>query len=99
MLWTILVVLLVLWLFGFLGGFVTTNLIHLLLVVALVVLVINVLSRGALHKQVAKSPNREGVRERGVSDQEGLRLGNLQNRARKTEQRFRLIIVNVEDRQ
>jgi len=45
MLWTILAVLLVLWLFGFLGGFVTTNLIHLLLVVALVVLVINVLSR------------------------------------------------------
>jgi len=29
MLWTILVVLSVLWLLGFLGGFVTTNLIHL----------------------------------------------------------------------
>jgi hypothetical protein len=40
-LWTILGVLLL----GFLVGFVTTNLIHLLLVVALVVLVINVLSR------------------------------------------------------
>jgi hypothetical protein len=43
MLWTIFVVLLVLWLLGFsmsIGG----NLIHLLLVVALVVLVINLIS-------------------------------------------------------
>jgi len=43
MLWTILVVLLILWLLGFslnLGG----GLIHLLLVVALVVLVINLIS-------------------------------------------------------
>lgn len=44
MLWTILVVLLVLWALGFLGGFVTSNLIHLLLLVALVVLAINFLS-------------------------------------------------------
>lgn len=45
MLWTILVVLLVLWLIGFFGGFVTTNLIHLLLIGALVILGINLLSR------------------------------------------------------
>jgi hypothetical protein len=44
MLWTILVVLLVLWLLGF-GMHVGGGLIHLLLVVALVVLVINFLSR------------------------------------------------------
>ena len=44
MLWTILVVLLLLWALGFFGGFVTGNLIHLLLLVALVVLVINLLS-------------------------------------------------------
>jgi Flp pilus assembly protein TadB len=43
MLWTILVVLLLLWLFGFYGGFVTTSLIHLLLVAAVVVLVLNLL--------------------------------------------------------
>ncbi len=43
MLWTILVVLLVLWLLGF-GFGVAGNLIHLLLVVALVVLVINLLT-------------------------------------------------------
>jgi Family of unknown function (DUF5670) len=44
MLWTILVVLLILWLLGFslnVGG----GLIHILLVVALVVLVINLISR------------------------------------------------------
>jgi len=41
MLWTILVVLLLLWLIGFYGGFVTTNLIHLLLVGAVVVLGLN----------------------------------------------------------
>ena len=45
MLWIILVVLLGLWLFGFLGGFVTTNLIHLLLVVTLVIPVMNIFSR------------------------------------------------------
>jgi hypothetical protein len=45
MLWTILVVLLVLWLVGFLGGFVTTNLIHVLLIGALVILAFNLFSR------------------------------------------------------
>ncbi len=44
MLWTILVILLVLWAIGFLGGFVTTNLIHLILVIALVVFIINLVS-------------------------------------------------------
>ena len=44
MLWTILVVLVVLWLIGFFGGFVTSSLIHLLLVVALVILAINLFS-------------------------------------------------------
>ncbi len=43
MLWTILVVLLILWLLGF-GLHIGGGLIHLLLVVALVVLVINLLS-------------------------------------------------------
>ena len=43
MLWTVLVVLLVLWLLGF-GLHIGGGLIHLLLVVALVVLVINLLS-------------------------------------------------------
>jgi putative effector of murein hydrolase len=41
MLWTILVVLLLLWLIGFYGGFVTTSLIHLLLVGAVIVLALN----------------------------------------------------------
>jgi hypothetical protein len=45
MLWTILVVLLLLWLIGFLGGFVTTNLIHVLLIGALVILAFNLFSR------------------------------------------------------
>jgi hypothetical protein len=45
MLWTILVVLLLLWLVGFYGGFVTTNLIHILLVGALAVLAVNLLRR------------------------------------------------------
>lgn len=45
MLWTILAVLVLLWLIGFFGGFVTTNLIHLLLVGALVVFVINIFRR------------------------------------------------------
>ena len=43
MLWTILVVLVILWLIGFLSH-VAGSLIHLLLVVALVILVINLLS-------------------------------------------------------
>jgi putative effector of murein hydrolase len=41
MLWAILVALLVLWLVGFYGGFVTTSLIHLLLVAAVVILALN----------------------------------------------------------
>jgi hypothetical protein len=41
MLWAILVVLLLLWLVGFYGGFVTTSLIHLLLVAAVIVLALN----------------------------------------------------------
>jgi len=45
MLWTILIVLLLLWLVGFLGGFVTNSLIHLLLVGAVVVLAINFFRR------------------------------------------------------
>jgi hypothetical protein len=45
MLWTILVVLLLLWLVGFYGGFVTTSLIHLLLVGAVGVLAFNLLRR------------------------------------------------------
>jgi len=43
MLWTILVVLLLLWLVGFYGGFVTNSLIHLLLVAAVIVLALNLL--------------------------------------------------------
>jgi uncharacterized protein DUF5670 len=41
MLWTILIVLLLLWLIGFYGGFVTNSLIHLLLVAAAIVLALN----------------------------------------------------------
>ena len=41
MLWIILIVLLLLWLIGFYGGFVTTSLIHLLLVAAVIVLAMN----------------------------------------------------------
>ena len=44
MLWAILIVLLLLWLVGFYGGFVTTSLIHLLLVAALV-LALNLFKR------------------------------------------------------
>ncbi len=40
-----LVVLLLLWLVGFYGGFVTTSLIHLLLVAAVVVLALNLFKR------------------------------------------------------
>ena len=43
MLWAILIGLLLLWLFGFYGGFVTSGLIHLLLVAAAVVLALNLL--------------------------------------------------------
>ena len=43
MLWAILIVLLFLWLVGFYGGFVTSNVIHLLLVAAVVVLILNLL--------------------------------------------------------
>ena len=43
MLWMILIVLLLLWLIGFYVGFVTTGLIHLLLVAAVVVLALNLL--------------------------------------------------------
>jgi hypothetical protein len=45
MLWTILVVLLLLWLVGFYGGYVTTSLIHLLLIAAVVVLALNLVRR------------------------------------------------------
>jgi hypothetical protein len=41
MLWTILVVLLLLWLIAFYGGFVTASWIHLLLIGAFVVFVLN----------------------------------------------------------
>lgn len=41
MLWAILIVLLLLWLVGFYGGFVNTSLIHLLLVAAVVILALN----------------------------------------------------------
>jgi hypothetical protein len=44
MLWTIFVILLVLWLLGFIGGYALGGFIHILLVVALVVLLINLLS-------------------------------------------------------
>jgi Family of unknown function (DUF5670) len=45
MLWIILAVVLMLWAIGFVGGFVTTNLIHLLLVGALIILAFNLFSR------------------------------------------------------
>jgi hypothetical protein len=44
MLWTIILVLVVLWLILHFGGFVTSGLIHLLLVIALIVLIINLVS-------------------------------------------------------
>ena len=43
MLWLVLVALLLLWLVGFYGGFVTTGLIHILLVAAVVILALNLL--------------------------------------------------------
>jgi len=45
MLWIILTVLLLLWLVGFYGGFVTSSLIHLLLVAAVIVLALNLFKR------------------------------------------------------
>jgi hypothetical protein len=44
MLWIILAMLLLLWVIGFWGGFVTTNLIHLLLLGALIILALNLFS-------------------------------------------------------
>jgi hypothetical protein len=44
MLWTILAVLLVLWLFGVIGGFTMNGFIHILLVLALVALVLQLFS-------------------------------------------------------
>ena len=44
MLWIIAVLLLLLWVIAFWGGFVTTNVIHLLLVGALVILALNLYS-------------------------------------------------------
>jgi hypothetical protein len=44
MLWTIFVVLLVLWLLGFFAFHITSGLLHLLLVVAVIVLIINLIS-------------------------------------------------------
>jgi Family of unknown function (DUF5670) len=44
MLWTILVILLVLWLLGLVSGVTVGGFIHLLLVIALVILVINLLT-------------------------------------------------------
>ncbi|MEP7071824.1 MAG: lmo0937 family membrane protein [Verrucomicrobiota bacterium] len=41
MLWTIFVILLVLWLLGFLGGYAFGGAIHILLVIAVVILIIN----------------------------------------------------------
>ncbi|HEV2863005.1 MAG TPA: lmo0937 family membrane protein [Pyrinomonadaceae bacterium] len=44
MLWTILVVLLILWLLGLVSGYTVGGFVHVLLVVALVILVINLLT-------------------------------------------------------
>jgi hypothetical protein len=44
MLWTIFVILLVLWLLGLIGGYALGGFIHLLLVIAVVVLIFNLLS-------------------------------------------------------
>ena len=44
MLWTILVILLVMWLLGLVSGYTVGGFIHLLLVIALVVFVINLLT-------------------------------------------------------
>jgi len=44
MLWTILVILLILWLLGLVSGYTVGGFVHVLLVVALVILVINLLT-------------------------------------------------------
>ena len=44
MLWTILVILLVLWLLGLVSGYTVGGFVHLLLVLALVILIINLLT-------------------------------------------------------
>jgi hypothetical protein len=44
MLWTILVILLVLWLLGLVSGYTIGGFVHLLLILALVILVINLLT-------------------------------------------------------
>jgi hypothetical protein len=44
MLWTIFVILLILWLLGLVGGYALGGFIHLLLVLAVIVLIINLLS-------------------------------------------------------
>jgi hypothetical protein len=43
MLWTIFVILLVLWLLGLVSGYVFGNFIHILLVIAVVILIINLI--------------------------------------------------------
>jgi len=43
MLWTICVILFILWLFGFIGGYAAGGLIHILLVVAIIVLVVRLI--------------------------------------------------------
>ena len=43
MLWTIFVILLILWLFGFIGGYAAGGLIHILLVIAVIVLVVRLI--------------------------------------------------------
>ena len=43
MLWTIFVILLILWLLGMVSGYVLSGFIHILLVIALVVLLINII--------------------------------------------------------
>jgi hypothetical protein len=44
MLWTIFVILLVLWLLGFIGGYAFGGFIHILLALAVIVLIINLVS-------------------------------------------------------
>ena len=44
MLWTVLVILLVLWLLGFVSGYTVGGFVHILLVLALVIFVINLLT-------------------------------------------------------
>jgi len=44
MLWTIFVILLILWLLGLVSGYTLSGFIHILLVIALVILVINLIS-------------------------------------------------------